>query len=98
MGNSRGCGAVVVTGWGGDEGLHGGPLDLVLNDRWTTFSGMEYPGFVLLIAPNSPVVREVAHQWWYGLVGNNEYADPWLDEAFAMYATDVFAGGHRVAC
>ncbi|WP_405055825.1 M1 family metallopeptidase [Kribbella sp. NBC_01505] len=73
-------------------------IDLVLNDRWTSFSGMEYPGFVLLISPQSPVVHEVAHQWWYGIVGNNEYADPWLDEAFATYATDVFEGNHRPGC
>ncbi|GAA0596138.1 M1 family metallopeptidase [Kribbella sandramycini] len=73
-------------------------LDLVLNDRWTTFSGMEYPGFVLLISPGAPVVHEVAHQWWYGIVGNNEYADPWLDEAFATYATDVHEGNHRAGC
>lgn len=75
-----------------------GELDLVLNDRWTTFSGMEYPGFVLLISPDSPVVHEVAHQWWYGIVGNNEYADPWLDEAFATYATDLHEGDHRPGC
>lgn len=30
-----------------------GEIDLVLNDRWTSFSGMEYPGFVLLIAPGA---------------------------------------------
>jgi hypothetical protein len=75
-----------------------GELDLVVNDRWTSFSGMEYPGFVLLIAPESPVVHEVAHQWWYGIVGNDEYADPWLDEAFATYASDVHAGDHRPGC
>ncbi|MFF1818361.1 M1 family metallopeptidase [Kribbella sp. NPDC058245] len=73
-------------------------LDLVMNDQWATFSGMEYPGFVLLISPESPVVHEVAHQWWYGIVGNNEYADPWLDEAFATYATDVFLKDARVGC
>ncbi|MEU4196073.1 M1 family metallopeptidase [Kribbella sp. NPDC026611] len=75
-----------------------GELDLVVNDRWTSFSGMEYPGFVLLIAPESPVVHEVAHQWWYGIVGNNEYADPWLDEAFATYASDLHDGDHRPGC
>lgn len=75
-----------------------GELDLVLNDRWTTFSGMEYPGFVLLISPGAPVVHEVAHQWWYGIIGNNEYADPWLDEAFATYATDLHFGDHRLGC
>lgn len=77
-----------------------GEIDLVLNDRWTSFSGMEYPGFVLLIAPPSggPVAHELAHQWWYGIVGNNEYADPWLDEAFAVYATDLQAGYAAAGC
>ncbi|WP_202867256.1 M1 family metallopeptidase [Kribbella pittospori] len=75
-----------------------GEIDLVLNDRWTNFSGMEYPGFVLLISPASPVVHEVAHQWWYGIVGNNEYADPWLDEAFATYATDLHTGDQQAGC
>lgn len=49
------------------------------------------PGFVLLVAPpneEGPVVHELAHQWWYGVIGNNEYADPWLDESFAVYASN----------
>jgi hypothetical protein len=78
-----------------------GEVDLVLNDKWESFSGMEYPGFVLLIAPpteEGPVVHELAHQWWYGIVGNNEYADPWLDESFATYATDLHTGDTAEAC
>jgi hypothetical protein len=75
-----------------------GELDLVLNGKWTSFSGMEYPGFVLLVAPQSPVVHELAHQWWYGIVGNNEYADPWLDESFAVYATDLHDGDAAEGC
>ena len=31
------------------------------------------------------LVHEVAHQWFYGLVGNDQFRDPWLDEGFAMY-------------
>jgi hypothetical protein len=78
-----------------------GEIDLVLNDKWTSFSGMEYPGFVLLIAPpteSGPVVHELAHQWWYGIIGNNEYADPWLDESFAVYATDLHDGNTAEGC
>jgi aminopeptidase N len=30
--------------------------------------------------------HEIAHQWWYGLVGNDQYRDPWLDESFASYS------------
>lgn len=78
-----------------------GEVDLVLNDKWDTFSGMEYPGFLLLIAPpdeEGPVVHELAHQWWYGIVGNNEYADPWLDESFATYASYLHWGDPRPDC
>jgi hypothetical protein len=32
-------------------------------------------------------VHEVAHQWFYSTIGNNQLEDPWLDEAFATYIT-----------
>jgi aminopeptidase N len=36
------------------------------------------------------VVHEVAHQWFYNLVGNDQAAEPWLDEAAAQYATRLY--------
>lgn len=33
------------------------------------------------------VAHELAHQWWYGIVGNNEYKEAWIDEPLAQYAT-----------
>lgn len=32
------------------------------------------------------VGHEAAHQWFYGLVGDDQARHPWLDEAFATYA------------
>ena len=26
-------------------------------------------------------VHEIAHNWWFGLVGNDQALEPWLDEA-----------------
>jgi hypothetical protein len=55
-------------------------------------SGIEYPAMVLLIGPRPEqdvVTHELAHQWFYALVGNNQARDPWLDEAFATYAETV---------
>jgi hypothetical protein len=34
--------------------------------------------------------HEVSHQWWYGLVGNNQAFDPFLDEGLALYSELIF--------
>ena len=36
------------------------------------------------------VVHEVAHQWFYNLIGNDQVLYPWLDEALAQYATGLY--------
>lgn len=36
------------------------------------------------------VAHEVAHQWWYGLVGNDQVHDPWLDEGLSMMSELLF--------
>jgi hypothetical protein len=35
----------------------------------------------------STVAHEVAHQWFYSLVGNDQLDEPWVDESLAQYAT-----------
>ncbi len=59
--------------------------------------GVEQPGAVLLGtgqgAPTDPTgSHEVAHLWFYGLVGNDQARDPWLDESFATYAEALDRG------
>ncbi|MCU1612931.1 MAG: uncharacterized protein JWO98_471 [Frankiales bacterium] len=55
--------------------------------------GIEYPSSIQLAAADRPVlVHEVAHMWFYGMVGDNQYRDPWLDEAFASYAEGLEDG------
>ena len=41
---------------------------------------------LLASADRGVLVHEVAHMWFYGMVGDDQYRDPWLDEAFASYA------------
>lgn len=35
-------------------------------------------------------VHELCHQWWYVTVGNNEFKEPLLDEAFATFFTAYY--------
>jgi hypothetical protein len=52
--------------------------------------GIEYPGAIQLAAAEDAVrLHEVAHMWFYGMVGDDQFRDPWLDEAFATYAQSV---------
>ncbi len=61
------------------------------------FHGMEYSGLIFLkeelFSPGFDsnrgsfiLAHEVAHQWWYAMVGNDQVAEPWLDEALANYS------------
>jgi hypothetical protein len=57
--------------------------------------GIEYPGMILLGTrqdQDATLSHELGHQWFYGLVGNDQARDPWLDEAFATYAEALDRG------
>ncbi|MEU6277512.1 M1 family aminopeptidase [Streptomyces populi] len=74
-----------------------GELDAVIdNNYW--FGGMEYPGFVLDLVSTTALTHEIGHQWFYGIVGDDEYTSPWLDEAFTDYATDLAQGKTGTGC
>lgn len=57
--------------------------------------GMEYPTLFTcgtrlysrpqMHSPEGVTVHEAGHQFWYGLVGNNEFEAAWLDEGFNSY-------------
>lgn len=62
----------------------------------TSALGVEFPGVIALerglVRPGrelteSTVVHEVAHQWIYGMVGNDQQGEPWLDESLTQYLT-----------
>ena len=60
--------------------------------------GMEYPNLVMIGSEfydsgeflEYVVVHETAHQWWYGLIGNNQIDEAWLDEALTEYSTILY--------
>jgi hypothetical protein len=43
-----------------------------------------------LVLAEATTVHEVAHQWFFGLVGSDQVLEPWLDEGLAQYATLLF--------
>lgn len=58
--------------------------------------GMEYPALSMISDAvtgelyTEVIVHETAHQWWYGVVGNNEVAHAWMDEGLTEFSTSVF--------
>jgi len=67
--------------------------------------GMEYPTFITggtsylgnfwpfdgIRAVEGVTVHEFGHQFWYGMVGNNEFEEAWLDEGITTYTTGLAA-------
>lgn len=51
------------------------------------FSGMVFVGTSML----NDIKHETSHQWFYGMLGNDQMNAPWLDEAFAEWAGLGFA-------
>jgi hypothetical protein len=47
---------------------------------------MEYPELVLTPAQPTAVAHELAHQWFYSIVGDDQFSEPWLDESFAEFS------------
>jgi hypothetical protein len=74
------------------------PQITVVDPAWGSSSGgMEYPTLLTgganvvappaLQSPEGVTIHEAGHQFWYGLVGNNEFEEAWLDEGVNTYMT-----------
>jgi len=59
---------------------------------------MEYDGLILMNRHlywdmgklEMFTAHEVAHQWWFGLVGSDQAMEPWLDEGLATYSERIY--------
>jgi hypothetical protein len=58
--------------------------------------GQEFPQLIYLYYASGDaglervIAHEVAHQWWYGVVGNDVFREAWLDEALAEYSSILY--------
>lgn len=66
------------------DGMEYDGLFFLDKDLYDHYSGQPQ-GYLTAIT-----VHETAHQWWYGLVGNDQAVEPWLDEALATYSELLF--------
>lgn len=74
-------------------------MDLVQTRLGDQAAGVEFPGIMYIGSnhydPSSDYLRfttvhEVAHQWWYGIVGNNQYLHAFIDEAMANESSMIY--------
>jgi aminopeptidase N len=70
----------------------------IVDPAWQSGAGgMEYPTLFTagtrwlaparVTTPEDVTVHEAGHQFWYGIVGNNEFEDAWMDEGFNQFST-----------
>jgi hypothetical protein len=70
----------------------------IIDPAWQSGAGgMEYPTLFTcgtrwlapqgVTSPEGVTVHEAGHQFWYGIVGNNEFEHAWLDEGLNTFST-----------
>lgn len=61
--------------------------------------GMEYPQLIMIdekcyrsreMTLKLVTAHETAHQWFYGIIGNDSYEEAWIDEGMATYLEIVY--------
>jgi hypothetical protein len=69
-------------------------MDVVLTG-FTSFGGMEYPTIIFTNPGKITIAHELGHQYWYGIVGDDQFSSPWLDESFATWTSYLPFGGWK---
>ena len=73
------------------DGMEFTGLVFVGSAWFSQFDGTPY-NYLTLVS-----IHEIAHQWWYALIGSDAALHPWLDEALATYSEYLFIEAHYPA-
>ncbi len=66
------------------DGMEYGSLFFLNKDFYRDYDGTALNNLIMI------GVHEAAHAWWFGLVGNDQALEPWLDEALCIYSERIF--------
>jgi len=66
------------------DGMEFDGLYFVSRGFYDLFDG-SVKGYLTLIT-----VHEMSHQWWFGVVGNDQALEPWLDESLATFSEQLY--------
>lgn len=73
-------------------------LDVIVTE--TDEGGMEYPGIVTVMdnpeGMKEVIPHELGHQWFYGMVSNDAYYDPWVDEGITQFLTTIYLANREM--
>ncbi len=65
--------------------------ELVVAETDFCFGGMEYPNLAMVSSGTTEyleaTVHEIIHQWFYGIVGNDQIENAWMDEGLTEFLT-----------
>lgn len=67
-----------------NDGMEFDGLYFLSNGFYSTYDGTPQ-NYLTFIA-----VHETAHQWWFGLVANDQALQPWLDESLCTYSEHIY--------
>jgi hypothetical protein len=67
-----------------NDGMEFDGLCFLSNSFYDGYDGTSQNNLVVL------GVHEMAHNWWFGLVGSDQAMESWLDEAMSVYSERIF--------
>ncbi len=75
-------------------------LDLLFANK-ASYGGMEYPCFATINVSGEEVdmvlYHEVMHNWFYGMLANNERKEPFMDETFTSHMDHILSDKYEDA-